>query len=396
MEDVRKVTLVLVDSAGVVLGELPPFEVAVPYWPEVDVVVNGARQLHGAEVTVLRLLHADRPRPHGGAVTYLAQLDGEPPAGLQSTSFRPVPHPRRAPFAEVGGPAETIAWGLGAISRLGFGTPEEILQRKTWNLAALWRLDGAAGSPLWLKHLPPFLRAESDLLAWLGAVAPGAAPPLLAADGTGRQLLGHLPGEDGFGAPAAARHAMVDLLHGVQVRALADVEHLAGLGVRDRRGAWLREEIVVAAEPWLGEIFGLDAVVHGLPERLAAVAACRLPDTLVHGDFHPGNVRFSATVPPAVLDWGDAFLGNPAFDILAVCEGLAPDEADALVEHWAGRWREAAPGSDPVEAVRLLRPVAPLLSAVVYAGFVHNIEPSEWPYHAEDVPTCLRTAVTLA
>ncbi|MER7001515.1 aminoglycoside phosphotransferase family protein [Dactylosporangium sp. NPDC000555] len=394
----RTVTLVLVDAAGVVLGALPAFPVEVPYWPEVDDVVAGARERFGADVSVLRLLHADRPHPHGGAVTYLAQLDG-PASGvvpeLEPVDFRPAPHPRRAPYAEVGGPAESVRWALREIRGLGLGTARNVIQRKTWNLSALWRLD-TSGGPVWLKHLPPFMRAETEVLAWLGAVAPGAAPRLLAADGTGRQLLTHLPGEDGFGAPAEARFAMADLLHGLQRRALDDLPLLAGRGVRDRRGGRLREQILVAAEPWLGEIFGLDALLVGLGDRLAAVAACGLPDTLVHGDFHPGNARFSATVPPAVLDWGDAFLGNPAFDILALCDGLEPPEAEPLVAHWAEQWRRLAPGSDPAAAVRLLRPVAPLLGAVIYAGFVHNIEPSEWPYHTEDVPTCLRIAVSLA
>ncbi|MGI5245894.1 aminoglycoside phosphotransferase family protein [Dactylosporangium sp. CA-139066] len=386
----RTVTLVLVDGSGAVLGALPPFTVEVPYWPEVWDVVAGARERFGADVTVLRLLHADRPHPPGGAVTYLAQLDGAAPA-LEPVAFEPAPHPRRAPYAEVGGPAASIRWALEVMRGLGLGTPENIVQRKTWNLSALWRLDELH----WLKHLPPFMRAETEVLAWLGAVAPGAAPRLLASDDFGRQLLSHLPGEDGFGAPSEARFAMADLLHGVQRRASDDLTQLAGRGVHDRRGPRLREEIVAAAVPWLAEIFGLDALVGGLAPRLAAVAECGLPDTLVHGDFHPGNVRFSTSVPPAVLDWGDAFLGNPAFDILALCEGLEPEPAAALVEHWAALWRRVAPRSEPERAVELLRPVAPLLDAVIYAGFVHNIEPSEWPYHAEDVPACLRRAVAL-
>ena len=50
------------------------------------------------------------------------------------------------------------------------------------------------------------------------------------------------------------------------------------------------------------------------------------------------------------------------------------------------------PGCDPVRAVSLLRPVAPLLGAVVYGGFLASIEPDEWPYHALDVPNCLNAA----
>jgi hypothetical protein len=382
-----------VDGDGAVLGELPPFDVDVPWWPEVGELVDGARE-HGAAVTVLRVLHADRSHPPGGVVTYLAQLeDGDPV--LEPTDFRPEPDARRAPYAEVGGPAESIAWARGELVRAGYGTPEGIRQRKSWNLSALWRLETARG-PVWLKHLPPFLRAEAEVLAWLATAAPGSAPTLIAADGTGRQLLGHLAGEDGFGAPVAARLAMADLLHGLQRRALSDVEALARRGVLDRRGTLLCEQIVTAAEPWLGAIPGLEALLEALPERFAAVDACGLPETLVHGDYHPGNVRFDAAVPPAALDWGDAFLGHPAFDVLTLAGGLAPAEFDAVVEHWGGLWRQVAPDCDPVAAVRLLRPVSPLLGAVVYSTFLRNIEPSEWPYHADDVPSCLRTAVASA
>ena len=37
----------------------------------------------------------------------------------------------------------------------------------------------------------------------------------------------------------------------------------------------------------------------------------------------------------------------------------------------------------------------PLVNAAVYAGFLDNIEPSEWPYHAADVEDWLRRAAAL-
>ena len=54
------------------------------------------------------------------------------------------------------------------------------------------------------------------------------------------------------------------------------------------------------------------------------------------------------------------------------------------------------PGCDPERAVALLRPVAPLRMAAVYALFLAGIEPSEHPYHAGDVPACLERAVAEA
>jgi hypothetical protein len=54
------------------------------------------------------------------------------------------------------------------------------------------------------------------------------------------------------------------------------------------------------------------------------------------------------------------------------------------------------PGSDPERAVELLRPVAELRMAAVYAMFLAGIEPSEHPYHLGDVPACLSRAAAVA
>src|SRR4051794_17275232 len=35
----------------------------------------------------------------------------------------------------------------------------------------------------------------------------------------------------------------------------------------------------------------LERLLDGLPERFRAIEACGVPESLVHGDFHPGNVR---------------------------------------------------------------------------------------------------------
>ncbi|WP_327007797.1 aminoglycoside phosphotransferase family protein [Dactylosporangium sp. NBC_01737] len=372
-------TLVLVSSGGDVLGALPPFEVELPWWSEVTSVVSAARSRFGVAVTVLRLLSTSLPEQPGGAVTYLAEVASAVGIALAPASVDLAPHPLRAPYASVGGPSRSLRWA---------GSFSAAVQVKTWNLSSLWRLETGDGT-VWLKELPTFLRGETAVLRWVNAVAPDAAPTLLAADGEGRQLLSHLPGEDRFGAPEADRLPMAELLHGIQVRFLADRPGLDG--IRDRRGPLLLEQITAVASPWLARIDGLEEVIAALPGRLAQLAACGVPETLVHGDFHPGNVRSSDGVRPAALDWGDAFLGHPGFDILRLSVGLA--SSTALLDRWASLWRAAVPGCDPLRAVALLRPVAPLLGAVVYGAFLENIEPSEWPYHLEDVPNCLKAAV---
>ena len=127
----------------------------------------------------------------------------------------------------------------------------------------------------------------------------------------------------------------------------------------------------------------------------AAIDACGLPDTLVHGDFHPGNVRGEAGRLP-VLDWGDSGIGHPLLDQPAFLGRIRTDAVSPCRDRWHAAWRAAVPGCDPDRAATLLAPVAAARQAVVYQGFLDRIEPSEHPYHRDDPPERLRLAAQLA
>jgi Ser/Thr protein kinase RdoA (MazF antagonist) len=133
-------------------------------------------------------------------------------------------------------------------------------------------------------------------------------------------------------------------------------------------------------------------LLDSLDTRIAALDACGMPHTLVHADFHPGNVR-SDGERAVILDWGDAFLGHPAFDILRLCEGCSESESALLIAAWSARWRTLYPTSDPERSITLVRPLAALRSAAVYASFVAQIEPSEHKFHRDDVPAMLARSI---
>jgi len=123
--------------------------------------------------------------------------------------------------------------------------------------------------------------------------------------------------------------------------------------------------------------------VRGLPGRFDDVAACGVRDSLVHGDFHPGNFRGDERTL-TLLDWGDSGVGHPLLDQPAFLDGVPSGAVDAVRAHWLQQWSEAVPGSDPARASVLLAPVAAARRAVVYRTFLDNIEPSEQPYHRAD------------
>ena len=136
-------------------------------------------------------------------------------------------------------------------------------------------------------------------------------------------------------------------------------------------------------------------LVEGLPARFGAIEACGLSETLVHGDFHPGNVR-GPDDRLVLLDWGDCGAGHPLLDRSAFLGAIPEGERAAVDSEWSRLWRETRPGSEPERAASLLEPVGALRQAIVYRGFLDSIEPSERVYHASDPASWLRRAAVLA
>jgi hypothetical protein len=390
----RIVTLVLVTHSGEPLGRLPPFEVAVPWWQEAAPVVRAARDRFGIEATILRLLEAASPGPGGGAVTYLAAVQGRVP-DLEPWLGALDDHPRRATWARPAGPPVDLAWANAALDRLRIaltGPPEQI---RSWNLSSLWRLPTMGGGA-WLKVVAPFLAHEGRLIERLQG---GPVPALLAWDGP-RSLMTELPGRDLYEAPEPILLRMVSQLVRLQRAWPSRIGVLLELGLPDWRGPALTAAIAAVVErvgPQLAPDIRrqLDGLIGGLAARYAAIDGCGLPDTLVHGDFHPGNHR--GTVQQFVLlDWGDSGVGHPLLDQAAFFERLPQTRRARVRDHWHGAWRDAIPAADPGRAAGLLAPIAAARQAVIYQHFLDHIEPSEHPYHAADPAEWLgRTAALL-
>lgn len=393
----RQVTLLLCSVPAGVLGALPPFDVATPYWQSVEEVVAGARARFSVDVTILRLLQVSRPAAtDGGPVTYLAEVDRPPQLDLEPWSSDPLAnHPRRLSYARPGGPAADLAWARAALHASGRRMGGRPTQLRTWNLSSIWRLPTDRG-PAWLKVVPPFYRHEARLVSVIG---PPVAPQVLAAEGA-RMLLADVPGPDRYGATGEPLVEMVRLLAGVQQRWIGGVDDLLACGVPDRRGpATIAAVSGVlerhAAELNDNELRTLGKLVDQLPQRFAAIDACGVPDTLVHGDFHPGNVR-GDNGRFVVLDWGDGAVGSPILDQLTFRARLDAADRERVRTASDAVWQEMVPGCDPSRAARLLRPVHALTGAVTYQRFLDAIEPDEQPYHATDPLSCLRAAAALA
>jgi len=392
----RVATLILCTSSGHVLGLLPPIATPHPWWQNVDDLVGSIRDQHGVDVTILRLLDATLPAPPGGEVTYLAEIEESLASNLPLHPWNGVldRHPLRLPYAEPGGPDQVLAWAGEVLQDQGLPQIGPAQQMRTWNLAALWKIP-AEGADVWLKCVPPFFAHEGAILARL---QDGPVPRLLAHQG-GKVLMKEIAGEDQYSAQLPTLLVLVSMLVHLQAKWVDHETELLALGLPDWRAAPLRESIISVVRRTSGELLvedrrTLDRLLDRLPQRFAALEACGVPDSLVHGDFAPGNAR-GTSKELVLLDWGDCGVGHPLLDRSAFMDRIAVELVPAVKHHWDTQWRQAIAGCDPAAAAAILAPIAAARQAVIYRAFLDQTEPAEHLYHRSDPAIWLTRAAYL-
>lgn len=389
----RTAELVLVLPDGSNPTVLPPISVSTPWWHEAEPVVEAARAHFGIEVTILRMLNSELDEPHGGRVTYLAE-SRQPVAGKKWNGSLGV-HALRRNYAEAGGPQKELDWADKKLRAAGIVSTGAPVQVRSWNLSSIWRLPTSEGT-VWLKSIPPFFAHEGRILAELQGQP---VPQLIAADDQ-RLLLRNLGGIDLHDPVLGQRLEMIALLVRIQSKHEKDVQRLLQLGLPDWRSAALSsaiEDVVDRTNPFLSPDHRtlLAKFACSLERRFLDLEGSGIGDSLVHGDFHPGNFR-GARDDLWLLDWGDSGIGHPLLDQPAFLERAPASSHGHLKARWNEEIRLAWPHSDPDRAASLLEPIAAARQAVIYRKFLDNIEPSEQIYHAKDpLRWLMRTAVIL-
>lgn len=380
----------VVTSGPACLGVLGPFTVDSPWWAEVGQVGSTLGRELGTPVLVLRLLHVDGGEGgRDGHVTYHVEAERPTrrlppyPGDLTAT------HRFRSPWATAEGLRGLLGWAREELAERGRPVTGAVEQHRTWNLAGLLRLPTRDG-PVWLKAAPHFATDEPTVIAAVARHDPTLVPTVLAA-GERRMLLEHLPGEDCWHATEETVASAVHRLVAVQA-ALAG----APLPLPDRRRAADQVRALLDGPVDGGLTAGERARARRLTDRWAELDDCGLPDTVVHGDFHPGNWRATPGGPPVVLDFADAHLGNPVLDGLRAGDYLAAPTRPAAARAWVEAWTEHRPGSRPRHALRIAEPLAHLSYAVRYQEFLDGIEPTERIYHRGDPTSTIREALRVA
>jgi hypothetical protein len=229
--------------------------------------------------------------------------------------LRGAPPPAgRAVWAQPGWHDEVEAWA---------GMPLE--QARIWPLSAVLR-----NGDVWFKAVFPLFHHEPAVTEAVGA------PRLLQVDHKrGWMLMDGVDGIDGNDHHAA-------------MRAIARVH---------------RE--------WSTRID--EALAFGAPDRRAPSA---LPHTLIHGDFHAGNVGWET-----IIDWSDAAVANPLHDVNHYLLFRDPEDREPLLATYAEAW----PGHDVAAEAAACEAETYEYIAQSYAGISAALAPEDrWWFAGDD------------
>jgi hypothetical protein len=398
----------LVSYRGQTLGVVGPFPLSRPRWHDVEPVNQHLAAVLGVPTVVLRLVDvAGGGGGLGGLVSYhaeaLTEPAGELPALDPAAVDEPVweglrPHPLRAGYATADGVRSALEWAEESLAAAGRPATGPVEQVKTWNLAGLFRLPTATG-PVWLKAGREFAGDEAAVIKLINSVDPEFTPTVLASDPDRHLLLmDHVPGEDCWGPSVEVIAATLPRMARAQAALAASYPGGAPAGLVDRTPATLIPGVKLlldgeaGAELTADELSRARLMFDQLPSLVDRLTECGLPNTVVHGDFHPGNWR-SAGEGTVLVDFADSYYGHPAFDGLRPADFLSPENWAEAAALWSEAWRTLVPSSDPARALRLAAPLSHLAYAVLFQAFLDNIEPSEYRYHAGDPAAELRAAI---
>jgi hypothetical protein len=257
---------------------------------------------------------------------------------------------------------------------------------------------------------------EAALTKMLGGWFPDCMPELIAVDTARGWMLMRDGGEQLRAAirptqdikpwqPVIARYAEV------QASLAEHIAEILALGIPDYRLAVLpllyRQLLTDEPSLMIDQEKGLTSAEHqqliDLTQRFekfcADLAAFGIPESLNHGDFHDGNVLIK-NGRITFFDWGDASVTHPFISLrtffvsieisLKLDDYSFTPEMSALLDRYLKPWLNFGSKESLLAAYYLSKPVASIVSALVWHLGISRMEGSQREEYAWIVPELLR------
>lgn len=298
---------------------------------------------------------------------------------------------RRPPWARPGWRRKAAEWMTAELTQRGWmplGPPELV---RSWSLSYVMRMEASkadSAETRWFYFktsldLPLFVN-EALVTKGLAALFPGHVPCPTAVEAENNWLVLEDFGEMiGHEAPPAERLRILEQFGTMQVKSVQLTEQLLALGCIDRRLDWVAGQIEplinhpeTAAALTADEVAQLHRLAEPLRRMCRKLAGFAIPDALIHGDLHGGNVagETAETGPLLFFDWTDSAVGHPFFDMLLIFMEKDTAAREKMRDVYLSHWLDYEPMERLLESWRLAEVLAAVYHAISYLYILEGIE----------------------
>ncbi len=206
----------------------------------------------------------------------------------------------------------------------------------------------------------------------------------------------------GWNAPMSQRTEFLRQFARLQITAVSHLNTLFAASLHDRRMEWTSAQI----EPLLTneycqqeltseEIARLIDLIPFLQNLCVELRNAPVPQTLVHGDLHGGNVGMQ-NGNFIFFDWTDACVTHPFFDMLDIFYEEDTAVQTELRDAYLAEWTDFAPMPQLLQIWQMAEIGAAVHHAISYWQILINLEPHSRDDLAHMLPIWLRKILTFS
>lgn len=294
----------------------------------------------------------------------------------------------RPPWAKAGWLDSASQWINKQLSDLNYQQLATVECLKTWGISCILKVRTNHGN-IYLKEAStlPLFCDEPVVTQELKNIFPEHIPTVLSINHERHWMLLADFGEPiGRSSSVNIKKDVYRLLAQIQIKSVEHIDNLLSIGCLDRRLEKLATQIdflindeIVLSQLKAAEIEQLTKIAPHLKRLCSKLAEYNIPQTLVHGDLHLGNVAFNHN-NYLLFDWTDSCIAHPFFDMFLFYfrRDYNPlSSIKAVRNEYLNQWTVYESKSRVMEAWKLAKPLCALHHAVTYQYISNCLEPRE-------------------
>ena len=305
---------------------------------------------------------------------------------------------QRPPWSQPGWFDAATEWIRVQVKDLGHRLTEPVDFVKSWGISCVLKTS-STGGVFYLKEscTLPLFADEPAVTEGLAMLFPEHIPKPVAVHSERHWML-----LEDFGKTirntepeAEVRKAVFHCFGELQVEAVEQVDKLLEMGCRDRRLTHLIGQLdALVEDPHIvgqlknSEVEKLKELMPRLKEQVDELTTFGVPQTLVHGDLHLGNVA-TRNGTYLFFDWTDACVTHPFFDMMGIYDQKDEDIRSQFQNAYLEVWTEFESMERLQRCWQLAGSLYYLHHAVSYQYITASLEAIN-QHELDDVPRFLR------